>query len=657
MKHSSRNTITGWHTLPKLCALSFAALYGSSPVSIAVPTTGTYAVYTSTADFNLGTYLNTNATTVANQVQFNQTITPFPFVYIAVSARGTLVRIDVDNGNILGEYWTLPDGNGRDPSRTTVDQVGNVWVTNRAESGESPAGSGQLKGSITRVGLIIGGIRVDANKTPNPIGDYLMAPFQYNTCVDRNKDGLIKTSRGLGDIRPWANNGGVDTHGGVKTAEDECIINYTRVTGTHTRTVAVDINNDIWVGGDNNKHEKLSGITGQPLPDTQFNLGCGGYGGLMDKFGVLWSARYGNNLLRFVPNFNPNLGPVPGTGACLNPTHGNYGLALDPKTCHVWHTTDFNPIYDLNNPSVNGEVVEMAKDGTVLHRYPHGYPIAQGVVVDGDSNVWVAHSKYADTSVAPATTVGHLKTNGTFVGNVPLVDSINGAFGSGPTGVAVDTRGKIWVANFYTNNVMRIDPRLGPNGGGGFPIGAVNLTVDLGSGAFPYNYSDMTGQTAIGNPTQGFWEVVHNGLTRGTSWGTITWNTEPEGRQPSITVEARAADTQAALVGPFIPVTSGVPFNLTGQFIQVHVSLKTSANADCVENPGPILSDLKIQAVCYLDGDSDVDSADVAIIFNNRGKKATGGNPPGDIDHDGLITINDARACVLQCTRPRCATQ
>jgi streptogramin lyase len=78
-------------------------------------------------------------------------------------------------------------------------------------------------------------------------------------------------------------------------------------------------------------------------------------------------------------------------------------------------------------------------------------------------------------------------TDGTYVGNVTLPG------GNGPTGVAVDANGKVWVANINTNNAMHIDPSAGPAGGGGFPVGAVDLTVDLGAGSGPYNYSDMTG--------------------------------------------------------------------------------------------------------------------------------------------------------------------
>ena len=215
--------------------------------------------WTNDIDWDEGTLVNVNHLGPNHdQLQLNVITAPFPFVNIACSNRGTLVRIDVNTGAVLGEYRTAPDGMGKNPSRTTVDLNGNVWVANRGEFGGG-------KGSVTRVGLVIGGTRVNADGTPNPVGQYLAPPYQYNTCIDRDGDGLIKTSLGLGNFLPWTNAGGADTNGGVSTADDECIINYTRVTGTGTRTVAVDANNDVWVGGTGDRdHEQLSGVTGQP---------------------------------------------------------------------------------------------------------------------------------------------------------------------------------------------------------------------------------------------------------------------------------------------------------------------------------------------------------------------------------------------------------
>lgn len=248
-----------------------------------------------------------------------------------------------------------------------------------------------------------------------------------------------------------------------------------------------------------------------------------------------------------------------------------------------------------------------------------------------------------------------------YVGNVPLVDTTvsPNISGFGPTGVAVDTNGKIWVTNLNTHNVMRIDPKKGPIGADGITnVGQVDRTVYLGPNALPYNYSDMTGDVAISNPTNGFWNVVHNGLAPGTSWGVIKWNTEAQASVPSgssITMEARAANTQPLLTTKaFIPVTDGIKFNLTGQYIEVRASLKATANAGCVESASPILSDLRILTACDIDLDGDIDQQDLALISRARGQPPLPGDPR-DANGDGLINAADAKACIPSCTRANCA--
>ena len=524
----------------------------------AAPVPGSDVLYTLDADFDQGVLQDVNHDAPNNdQLQLDRTTTFFPYVNVAASARGTMVRIDVDTGAIVGEWRSAPDGRGRNPSRTTVDRLGNTWLSNRDE-----ATGGQ--GSVTRVGVIVGGTRVDGAGNPDPGGDYLAGPFSYNTCQDRDGDGRIATSRGLGDIRPWTNAGGVDNDGGVETAADECVINYTRVAGNNTRTVAVDATNNLWTGGSDTQHEMVDGGTGAVIPGTLFSLGCGGYGGLVDPAGTLWSARYGANLLRYETGT--------GSGACLDTSHGDYGLGLDPNTGEIWHT------------SVGGNrVVKLAPDGTVLGSFSHGNVNAQGVAVDGDGNVWVAHALFG------ATTVGHLRTDGTYVGNVTLPG------GTGPTGVAVDSNGKVWVTNITTNNAQRIDPAAGPIGGGGFPVGAVDLTVDLGAGAGPYNYSDMTG-SVLGEVTApvGTWSVVQDGGFANQPWGTVTWNTEPQGSEPpgtSITVEVRTANTEAGLAAqPFTAVSNDVPFASAGRYIEVRATLRANSAGD-----SPVLSDLRVK--------------------------------------------------------------
>jgi hypothetical protein len=524
--------------------------------------------YTLDADFAEGLLSNVNFDAPnSDQLQLNQGRAAFTFVNIAASSRGTAVRANTETGVITGEYFTAPTGRGRDPSRTTVDLLGNVWVGNRAEGSNVP-GVGN-RGSMTRVGLIIGGTRTDETGSPDPNGQYLMGPFEYNTCEDRHgttpgtaPDGLIKTSRGLGNILPWTNAGSADSFGGVSTAEDECIINYVRAGGTLTRTITIDSNNDVWVGGLGDRvHEKVNGTTGERVDGSAFAFACGGYGGFIDGNGILWSMTSGSSYLRYDTNTL--------TGECrpLN----NYGTGIDPSTGEVWIT-------QLSGNRIH----KLAPDGTLLGSFTHGNGNAQGLVVDNNGSVWVAHSLFS------ATTVGHLKTDGTYVGNVTLPG------GSGPTGLAVDAAGKVWVANINSNNAMRIDPAAGPIGADGVtPVGAVDLVVNLGPGAGPYNYSDMTGSVAAGVTAPfGNWTVVYDGGANDTPWESISWTgATPNGS--SIAVRARAANQQVDLpAAPWVDIVNGAALAgaLSGRFIQIQTTLSRGPNPE----DSPILFDLTV---------------------------------------------------------------
>ena len=516
--------------------------------------------FTSSEDFEEGFLLSVN-TSVPGSLRLDQPGQPLPFVNVACSGKGTVVRIDAITGQVIGEYLTAPNGKARNPSRTTVDKDGNCWVTNRDES--SPVG-GLPKGSVTRIGVIIGGTRCNSSGIPDSAGQYIKDPA-YTTCIDKDGDGLLKTSFGLGNVLPWSNFFNLDSDGGVTTAEDEAITVYTRVFATGARTIAIDPFNFVWVGGSSNHyHEKLDRTTGNPIPGSAFNYGVGGYGGVIDGNGILWSASGG--LLRFDTN------PDSVNAYSVVNGVGDYGLGIDPNTGEVWHTF------------VSGAIVgKISPSGSLIGTYNHGSFHAQGVAVDADSNVWVAHSLIGSVS-----TVGHLRTDGTFVGNVQL-----GA--TGPTGVAVDAFGKVWVTCYYSNVAVRIDPTAGPIGGGGYPVGAVDLTVNLGANATPYNYSDMTGFVVI-NATvpSGTWSIIHDGLTAGKKWGEINW-TDSVPSSTGIIVEARASNQELTLASKaWVQVQKGESFccsGVTGRFIEIRATLFRQATI----NLTPVLYDLSVK--------------------------------------------------------------
>lgn len=551
-----------WSLIPFLVVIALlAALLLSQAPASASHLTGPSATYTLDADFDEGTLVAVNHDTPNNnQLQLDSIPTPFDFIWVAVSTNGTVVKIDTNTGAVLAEYSTAPAGRGVDPSRTTVDNNGNVWVTNRAEGGSvaanaiapgtPPVGGGM--GSLVHIGL-----------------------EENGQCVDRNGNGAIDTSTGLGDIRAWTNAGGADNLGGVSTAADECIIHYTRVNSTGTRHVSVDANNNVWVSGIFDRDfDLVSGSTGMIIQQAG-SVGFGGYGGLIDPSGVIWSAR---PFLRW-PVANPLAGPngdPPGTSiGPLAPgfnwagqfSPDSYGLCIDGAG-NVWNT-------DLGG----GVIRKYAPDGTFLGAFGQGNAWAQGCVADLNGDVWVAHS-----IIGPQTTVGHLKNDGTYVGTV--------AVGSGPTGVAVDSNGKVWATNYNSRTVSRIDPAAGPIGGGGFTVGAVDFTtVDLGGNL--YNYSDMTGSTLIAPPSQGTWTVVHDGGQAGISGWTISWTSqEPSGS--SIAVSASASDDSNNFPAGEA-MTNGGQLSSSGQYVKVVVTFTRGSDGDG-DGVGdtPILFDLTL---------------------------------------------------------------
>jgi len=307
-------------------------------------------LYTVDTDFDRGTLVSINHDApYSNQLQLDSQTKPFPFINVAASGRGTVVRTNTETGEIVGEYRTAPEGRGLNPSRTTVDLFGNVWTANRDEVGSI---DGILYGSTVKIGLIVGGTRVDETGSPNPDGGYLTPPFDYNTCVDRDADGLIRTSKGLSDILDWPDfsDGLGGTDGLVQDAVDECVLIYQRLPNAEqARHVSVDADNNVWVGGYPfvlRMFYKLDGATGAILDSFNAeNIGCGGYGGLVDGNGILWSV--GGALLRY--------DPVARTGFCIQ--QYGYGLGIDTNG-YIWMS-----LWD-------GGIVKVAPNGTVVPGFP-----------------------------------------------------------------------------------------------------------------------------------------------------------------------------------------------------------------------------------------------------------------------------------------------
>jgi hypothetical protein len=68
------------------------------------------------------------------------------------------------------------------------------------------------------------------------------------------------------------------------------------------------------------------------------------------------------------------------------------------------------------------------------------------------------------------------------------------------------------------------------------------------------------------------------------------------------------------------------------------------------------IPDEPVFVMCDVSGDGYVDNNDIRSIMSRRGQAAGPADPdPADANGNGIIGVDDGRACVLQCTLPRCA--
>jgi len=498
--------------LALVLALTFVtALADDSPIG---------KIYDSTESFNEGERINI----VVNEegtLALDETTKAFNFIWIANSSKGTIMKINTVTCEVVGEYWTSPQGQGRNPSRTTVDHDGSVWVGNRAGSG------------VTKVGLVENG-----------------------GWVDKNGDGILTASTGLNDIKPWANAGGVDTNGGTATAVDESIIHYVRTTSPAPRHLCIDKDNNLWVTGyGSGTFDLIDSKTGRILRREGPVAATYGYGGLIGDDGVMWSAGV-SGLLRWDTS-RPLTGPAGGNWSYINIPC--YGIAMD-KNGYVWTTS-------YGRDGTNGRVRKVAPNGTVVGVFEQGNTYAQGVAVGLDNDIWVAHSM-------STASLGRLKNDGTYVGTLRI--STNNQYGV--IGVAVDADGFVWgtTSNGY---VVKIDPNKGPIGRDGrTPLGEV-VWISQNFGGQLYNYSDMTGSTLTAPPNKGTWSAVYDSGQNNTEWGSVNWESYlPDGSGMEVLVSSSINGVNFTTP---ISVENGKIFDLVpGRYIKTTVRLERSPDGE-----------------------------------------------------------------------------
>lgn len=470
------------------------------------------------------------------------------YIWVANSDEGTISKLDTVTGQELGRYRTGPENLGADPSRTTVDKFGNVWVGNRNNN------------TITKVGL-----------------------KENNQCIDRNNNGQIDTSTGGSDVLAWTGNWGAAVGSQV---EDECIILHVKLSksGIETnniRAIAIDQNNTVFAAGTgSNAVYKVNSTTGEIIDAKYVLEGVdygGHYGGVVDKEGNLWSmpGSHNNSVIKTSNDLQ--------TSTTYNIGHSGYGITID-KFGKVWTSSLYDlkfSAFDPANPSGTLKVFDQI-----------GQIGAQGITTNKDGDVFIAGSLFEYNTG----TVGHFKqtfdNDGAFTGvthvktySVAQSTAPNNINGFGPTGVAVDINGNVWTANINSNSASKITLAADP-------ANAIVVNYPIGLG--PYNYSDMTGAVftlATSNP-YGYWEPTIDSEKQGFKWKKVFWQLKEALKDGAIVkFSVKASDNYVALNNiEFIDIQSEQDIsNLVGRYLRIKIYLEAKTRDE-----SPILTQIRI---------------------------------------------------------------
>jgi hypothetical protein len=577
------------------------ALVTTSLWTVSLPAVAGQKTFTTDADFDTGVLFNVNHSAPNNdQLQLNQQVTTFPVLWAANAGEDTVSKIDTNLNKEIGRYrtWFTPVAihgafAGPAPSRTAVDQNGDVYVANRHFDGRQAMVLKILtSGFIDRNGNGVADTSSDGNN------DGTISGAEILPVVDDNANGIPECSAASCEFR------------------DERIVWASLVGPTNGLGRSLCIGNDqtLWVGLYNARQYWNIQSTNGSVISGPHAVSWTPYGCAVDSSGILWSASL-SAILGRLDTANP------ANTAAFGASFANYGIALGgPGDNAVYLGQTSSPPIGRFDKGTNTFTYLGAALGFAT----------TGIAVDSNGDIFVGHfPSGAAGKVRPSTN--------TVLWSSPTQSS------SESRGPVADSAGNAWMIHRLTDRLSKFA------GSNGAALGTIAVGDD------PYTYSDATGLgNLISNPI-GTWAVVYDGSIAGLNWSSIAW-TESVPTNTSISVRVRADDNAGNLaLLPFVPVTNASDPPATGRYIEVEVRFAGDIVGGVPVSP--ILFDLSIAApnpVCYVDGDTDVDRLDINAIFAARNTAAQPGDPR-DFDQNGFITVNDGRACTLRCTRPNCA--
>lgn len=409
------------------------ATESASEGTSAGPTTGGVTVGpTTTGDgpkFDLGTQPDQPGSEGCGGGGGGMGMPAFSYIWIANSVEGTVSKIDTKTGVEVGRFVSTPTMAGlgdsnNGPSRTSVNLYGDMAVSNR-------------NGGVTKIAA------------------------RPEDCPDTNGNGVVDTSTGPGDVKPWGQDECVLWH--HPTPTDPLAFNEgprpTAWVGKYDVQMCPEKNPPLWIGyyslaQNIGIFERLDGATGDleamvTVPWSGQNWGP--YGGAVNKDGDLFVTGWSTG-----PAVRIDYETV--TATVFQPPQGVsfYGMALDAKG-ELWVAGCDANIYHLDP---NSQVWTVVGQGPGCLR---------GIQVDTEGRAFIAHNGFP----AGMTVVDTL-TKTIINPNVPLPGAQT------PVGISIDVDGFVWVVD---------------QGGWAYKVDPDSYAVQLQVNGLnqPYTYSDMTG--------------------------------------------------------------------------------------------------------------------------------------------------------------------
>lgn len=491
--------------------------------------------YTLNVDFDKGTFVGVEHDTVADQLQLSKEATTFPYMWIANAGEDTISKWDTNTNKELARYNTWfgsPASHGAwdgpSPSRTCVDSQGNCYVANR-----------------------------HFDNRPSDVIKILLDSY-----IDRNHDGKLNTSydvNGDGAITPDEMLPMTDTNNNGKIDDNE--IQDERVAWAVSvgpdnglgRSLAIDRDGNIWLGLYNPQcYYKLSSADGSVLEGPISVSPNTPYGAAVDKYGVLWGASLGTNLLRLDTK----------TNEVKNYDHSsygaNYGIALgyddNGNTLVYLADTWGSTFIKFNSSSETFNTPAALKFGCT------------GIATDSKGNIFASEAGTgAVTKFSPDGSV---------------IWSVSPQVYSEARGTVVDSSGDVWVVHRAANQLSKF------SGADGTSLGVFNTGLE------PYTYSDATGLSLRNSISPlGTWTVNFDSEEENMPWGIISWNTN-EPADTSVTVKARSSN-DGNTWSSWETAVNGDPLSSTpdGRYLQIETTLQINSG-----DVSPVLYDLSVEA-------------------------------------------------------------